>query len=343
MPLLPPIKIVDMEQRLKRLLQEWAQILRTTPQIKRGNGVPEAVVEAERGTFWLRNDGSPGSYLYFKSVDAILGDARLGWELINATPVFNALEAYDFRAENTAYSGPTWSTATLFDLKGAGNTIFSLSFWLYQSGTAPNTASPNTNEPYFSVGSLSAGAGSRSTAFCLQPRLAVGTSTAFGVNTVITAGNSYAFQLVTTPAVNQFHHWLIVMDGSQPAANRVSVYIDGAPVTVTPFGGANPDTNIGTSTKDFAVGAQSDVASYQAGAIKNFGVYTGVALGASDATDHYNAGDPVDLTTASNNANLSAYWRFTTFAGDSSASVIDQVAGTYPLSALVGSPTIGVV
>ncbi len=344
MTFLPPAgRLPNDPRQMARLLEEWRiRLLSATAGVTMvtGTGNPEGVQTAEPGTFFFRTDGTALATLYFKRS----GSGSSNWVLIKTEALFNNLQAFDFRDGGMAYSLGTTPANTLFDLKGAGQTVFSLSFWLYQEGTAPNTAVPAQPSCYMSMGSISQGAGSRDMAFMISTRPGVATSTAVAVRTAVSGDNNVGYQIFTTPTVNQFHHWLVVYDGNEAAADRVRVWIDGVSQSMTALFGNSPDAFIETSVKDFVVGAQSDLGFDQQGAIKNFGVYTGTALTGAAAANHYASGDGIELSSsaATGNADLSSYWRFSADAGDTSGTVSDQV-GSNDLSGVLGTPLLGVV
>lgn len=81
MPSLPPLGRDFLERlpdRFVRLLEQWREILRRIPEFREGNGSPEGVVAAPRGTRYLRLDGGPGDRIYVKTTPA----GNTGWEAL---------------------------------------------------------------------------------------------------------------------------------------------------------------------------------------------------------------------------------------------------------------------
>ena len=64
--------------RFVSMLETWRTVLTRVPEFLQGNGDPEGVVAAPRGTQYLRLDGSTGSRLYLKTTEA----GSSGWEAI---------------------------------------------------------------------------------------------------------------------------------------------------------------------------------------------------------------------------------------------------------------------
>ena len=246
-------------------------------------------------------------------------------------------EAFDFTG-NDAYftSDGAWDENALFDLKGSGNTQFSISVWVYQAGTG-TTANPAGRNGYFGIGAPTTGAGSRNVGQWFAPRLSNGGQTGAGWPT--TDGNNYYHGVTTTPSTGAWHHWLMVYDGSQATqGDRIRIWLDGVAQTLAWVGGTPPITYAVTSTRNFTVGADGDGNIPQAGAIKEMAVYSAV-LGAADATEFYNSGSGVDHLTASNSADLEAYWRFNNTA-DTTSTISDQTANGRDLTAGAGDTPV---
>jgi hypothetical protein len=67
MPSIPPYQDPELPNRFLNWLEELRDILRPAPKYIEGDGSPEGVHTAERGTRYFRNDGGVGTFLYVKS------------------------------------------------------------------------------------------------------------------------------------------------------------------------------------------------------------------------------------------------------------------------------------
>ncbi len=251
------------------------------------------------------------------------------------------LTSFDFRNNTAWYEMDSAKANALFDTKAQpGITRVTMSFWLWQEGVLPTTATPTNFQAYFALGNRQQSVGNRHLSFRLEPRNALGGETSFGTTN---AGSEDGFgnQLVDTPLVKDWHHWLIVFDGSQTEFDRVRIWIDGVAQSVNAGFGVTPDTSLPTSIERFYVGGTGNSPFFeQQGALKEFAVYTGQAFGQTEATAFYNGGNGIDHLdpSAPQRNDLSAYWRFAAPAGDG-ATVTDRTGNGNDLALGTGSPS----
>ncbi len=73
--------IIDAQGRPTAKFFYWLQLVSALEPID-GSGSPEGVVEARLPRFYIDTAAAPGSVLYVKQSDDILGDRTKGWVLI---------------------------------------------------------------------------------------------------------------------------------------------------------------------------------------------------------------------------------------------------------------------
>ncbi len=262
-----------------------------------------------------------------------------------AASLRNFGEAFDFRSNDAVLTseGQGWSTSDLFQLRDpnvGGTTIVSVSFWLWQAGSG-TTASPAGRNNYWGIGVPTTGADSREVALWFAPRQSNGTQTGAGWGT--SDGNGFYHAVPSTPDTQEWHHHLWVWDGSQvSSSDRIAGYVDGVSVAFSVLFGPIPTTYLPESTHPLVMAGDGNEQNTQNGALKEFAVYTGTALGAADATAFYNGGAGVDHLTDSNSGDLTAYWHLN--SNDSGALVTDRTGNGYNLVAGSGdTPVFGAV
>ena len=115
----------------------------------------------------------------------------------------------------------------------------------------------------------------------------------FGVKYLDNFTASYA-------ALNVWHHIVLVFDGSLAAADRMAIYLDGSPLTMTIS--TNPPATTYSNIHFFSIGSYYDrslLASqyFFNGSLDEVGIWTS-SLTSADVSTLWNSGTPNDLSTA---------------------------------------------
>ena len=137
---------------------------------------------------------------------------------------------------------------------------------------------------------------------------------------------AYGYTTSNPLATNDTWYYItIVFDGGGATnADRLKVYVNASEETLT-FVGTIPATLPNFSTpRNFLVGGNAyDLSRTVTGGMKDFGVFTS-ALDASEVSEAYNSGCPIDLNSHSDSANLLWFWRMGDGSGDNETTIYDQ-------------------
>ena len=101
-------------------------------------------------------------------------------------------------------------------------------------------------------------------------------------------------------ALNVWHHIVLVFDGSLAAANRMAIYLDGSPLTMTTY--TNPPATTPSQIHFFSIGSYYDRSALASqyffnGSLDEVGIWTS-SLTSADVSTLWNSGTPNDLSTA---------------------------------------------
>ena len=77
----PVIGVVDENGNMLINFKTWTQLVSNLSMLD-GTGSPEGVESAMRTRLYMDTAGSPGSRLYIKTVDAVAGNDKNGWEAV---------------------------------------------------------------------------------------------------------------------------------------------------------------------------------------------------------------------------------------------------------------------
>lgn len=258
------------------------------------------------------------------------GDFAAGGGGGGGSPFSNQYSSFFVGASPSNATGSYGITSSLSGFPIDSPAGFSLSLWVYASGTGVNTWNGGTSMTIASVGNQGSGGGSRLLSWALKTRDSNGTTLEFAFATSPDQFNT--FYRFTAPDVFTWNHIFVVYNPNGFDNNdRAKAWVNGvAQLTSSGFSGFIPTGTLSSSTWPLSIGAQP-TGRFGAQAIDEICVYNS-ALTGTHATALYNAGTPTDPRTITGSTNLVHYWRMGD--GDTFPNIQDQItsfAGISPM------------
>jgi hypothetical protein len=156
------------------------------------------------------------------------------------------------------------------------------------------------------------------------------------------------YRYTTSPAVTTgvWYHAVVVYDGTVAEPNRIRLYLNGNPQTMTIYGTGDAPATTPASATRFVAGANYNALTPvtpnsadfpMAGNVDELAVWNN-ALSAAEVAALYNAGKPLPVTANSgaytSSANVIGYWRFNDGTGTTATATVGAFHGN-----LVGGVT----